>query len=174
MQLVHTAWLRCGDLDAVRGLLRDCFDDLTEPDVEHALGGLHAMVWDGGELVAHGSVVMRRLLHGGRALRCGYVEAVAVRADRRRQGHGSAVVARLEQVVRGAYDVGALGATDEAVPLYTGRGWVSWRGTTSVVHPDGGLRRTPDDDGGVYVLPVTAALDLDGDLACDWRDGDVW
>lgn len=174
MQVVHTASLLPADLDAVRALLQACFDDLTEADVEHALGGLHTMVWDGGELVAHGSVVMRRLLHAGRALRCGYVEAVAVRADRRRQGHGSAVMAVLEQVVCSAYDVGALGATDEAVPLYTGRGWLLWTGTTSVVHPDDGLRRTPDDDGGVYVLPGSRLLDLDGDLACDWRDGDVW
>ena len=37
-----------------------------------------------------------------------------------------------------------------------------------------GLRRTPDDDGSTYVLPLDAPLDLDGDLACDWRDGDVW
>jgi aminoglycoside 2'-N-acetyltransferase I len=34
--------------------------------------------------------------------------------------------------------------------------------------------RTPEDDGGVYVLPVTATLDLAGDLACDWRGGKVW
>jgi aminoglycoside 2'-N-acetyltransferase I len=37
-----------------------------------------------------------------------------------------------------------------------------------------GLERTPDDDDSTYVLPITAALDLSGDLACDWRAGDVW
>ena len=50
-----------------------------------------------------------------------------------------------------------------------------WPGTTSVLAPSG-LIRTPDDDGTVFVLPVTSAVDLDttADLACDWRDGDVW
>jgi aminoglycoside 2'-N-acetyltransferase I len=40
-------------------------------------------VLDGDELVGHGAVVMRRLLHDAQALRTGYVEGVAVRADRR-------------------------------------------------------------------------------------------
>jgi len=34
--------------------------------------------------------------------------------------------------------------------------------------------RTEEDDGGIYVLPVSAPLDLSGGLTCDWRDGDVW
>jgi aminoglycoside 2'-N-acetyltransferase I len=37
-----------------------------------------------------------------------------------------------------------------------------------------GISRTPDADGCVYVLPLTVPLDLDGELTCDWRDGDVW
>jgi aminoglycoside 2'-N-acetyltransferase I len=146
---------------------------MTDEDWEHALGGVHALVWEGDELIAHGSVIQRRLLHGGRALRTGYVEAVAVRADRRRRGHGAAVMDALERVVRGAYDLGALGATDEGAGLYTSRGWQQWRGPLYALTPDGVIR-TEEDDGGVYVLPVTTALDLSGELTCDWRDGDVW
>lgn len=37
-----------------------------------------------------------------------------------------------------------------------------------------GILRTKDGDGGIYVLPVAAALELSAPLACDWRDGDVW
>jgi aminoglycoside 2'-N-acetyltransferase I len=44
---------------------------------------------------------------------------------------------------------------------------------TSALTPDG-LRRTPDDDGTVFVLPVDGDLDLTAELVCDWRDGDVW
>ncbi|MER7708604.1 hypothetical protein ABTX81_37710 [Kitasatospora sp. NPDC097605] len=33
---------------------------------------------------------------------------------------------------------------------------------------------TPDDEGEVFVLPGTVALDLDGQLECDWRDGGLW
>ena len=68
--------------------------------LEHALGGVHAPLWEGEELIGHGSVVMRRLLHDGMALRTGYVEAVAVRADRRRRGHGEVVMEALERVSR--------------------------------------------------------------------------
>jgi aminoglycoside 2'-N-acetyltransferase I len=63
---------------------------MTGHDWEHALGGIHALVWDGGELIGHSSVVQRRLLHHGHALRAGYVEGVGVRPDRRGQGHGAA------------------------------------------------------------------------------------
>jgi aminoglycoside 2'-N-acetyltransferase I len=34
--------------------------------------------------------------------------------------------------------------------------------------------RTEEDDGTVFVLPVSAPLDLSGELTCDWREGDVW
>jgi aminoglycoside 2'-N-acetyltransferase I len=118
-------------------------------------------------------VIQRRLLHGGRALRAGYVEGVGVRADRQRQGHGGALMATLERVIRGAYELGALGATDEARSLYSGRGWQIWRGPTSALTPDG-VRRTQEEDGSIYVLPVSVALDLEGELTCDWREGDVW
>ena len=32
----------------------------------------------------------------------------------------------------------------------------------------------PDDDGSLFVLPVTVDVDPTADLTCDWRDGDVW
>jgi aminoglycoside 2'-N-acetyltransferase I len=88
----------------------------------------------------------------------------------------------LEQVIRGAYQIGALSASDpgrgERAPgdkLYRPRGWLHWRGPTSVLSPTGPVR-TPGDDGTIFVLPVAVDLDLDpgADLACDWRDGDVW
>jgi aminoglycoside 2'-N-acetyltransferase I len=142
-------------------------------DWEHCLGGMHALIWDGDELVGHGAVVQRRLLHGGRALRGGYVEGVAVRSDRRRRGHAAAIMGALERVVRGAYELGALAATDAAVDLYAGRGWERWRGPTSVLAP-AGVVRTEAEDGAIYVLPGAVPLDLSGELTCDWRDGDVW
>lgn len=174
LRVAHTADLDTATLDAVRALLDAVFgDDLTDDDWEHALGGVHALVWEGRDLVAHASIVQRRLLHGGRALRTGYVEGVAVRPDRRGRGHGGALMTELERVVRGAYELGALGATDEAASFYAARGWRLWQGPTSALTPNG-IGRTADGDGSVRVLPVTAALDLSGELTCDWRDGDLW
>ena len=115
LRTIHTADLDGATLEAARALLDVVFEgDFSDRDWEHALGGVHALVWEGGDVIGHASVVQRRLLHGGRALRAGYVEGVGVRADRRRRGHGAAMMAALERVVRGAYELGALSATDEA------------------------------------------------------------
>ena len=174
LRTAHTADLDSATLQAARALLDAVFGrEMTDEDWEHALGGVHALVWEGDELIGHASMVQRRLLHGGRALRCGYVEGVAVRADRRRRGHGAAMMDALERVVRGAYVIGALGATDEAADFYAARGWQLWQGPTSALTPTG-IERTEQEDGSVFVLPVAAPLDLTGELTCDWRDGDVW
>jgi aminoglycoside 2'-N-acetyltransferase I len=172
--VTHTASLSREELEAIRLLLDNAFAGrFTDDDYEHALGGMHALVWDEGTLVAHGSVVLRRLLHGSRALRTGYVEGVAVRDDRRGQGHGAAVMSALELLIRGGYQLGALASSEMALGFYAARGWQRWRGTAAVITPTG-IRRTPDEDGTVYVLPLDAPLRLHGDLACDWRNGDVW
>ena len=174
LRTAHTADLDRATLDAARALLDAVFEgEMTDDDWEHALGGLHALVWEGHELVGHASVIQRRLLHRGRALRTGYVEGVGVRADRRGRGHGAALMNALERVVRGAYDLGALGSSDEAADFYAARGWRQWQGPTSALTPTG-IRRTEQEDGGIYVLAVDLRLDLSGELTCDWRDGDAW
>ena len=139
-----------------------------------AKDGVHALAWADGELVGHAAVVQRRLLHGGRALRTGYVDGVGVRADRRGERHGVAMMTALQDVIRLSYEIGALAATAEALDFYAALGWQVWRGPTFALTPDG-VRRTPQADGAVHVLPLEGvALDLDGDVTCDWRDGDLW
>lgn len=170
----HTADLGPGTLEAARALLDNAFEgDFSDDDWEHALGGVHALVWEGDDLIGHASLVQRRLLHGGRALRTGYVEGAAVRADRRGRGHGGSLMGALERVLRGAYDLGALGATEAALDFYAARGWRRWQGPTFALTP-AGIVRTEDDDDGILVLPLAVPLDLSGELTCDWRDGDVW
>jgi len=147
--------------------------DFTDTDWEHALGGMHAVIWHHGAIIAHAAVVQRRLIYRSSALRCGYVEGVAVREDWRGQGLVHALLDAVEQVTRGAYQLGALSSTIRASGLYASRGWLPWRGPTSVLAPTGPTR-TPDDDGTVFVLPVGISLDTTADLMCDWRAGDVW
>jgi len=119
LRTAHTADLDPAAREAARALLDEAFHgDMTEADWEHALGGVHALVWDGPALIGHGSVIQRRLLHQGRALRAGYVEAVAVRPDRQGEGHGAALMSALERVLRGAYDLGALGSSEEGAGFY--------------------------------------------------------
>ena len=173
-RLVHTADLDNETREDARRMVIEAFaGEFSEADWEHALGGMHALICNHGALVAHAAVVQRRLIYHGTALRCGYVEAMAVREDWRGQGLAHALMDAVEQVVRGAYQLGALSSSEAGRPIYTARGWLPWRGPTSVLAP-AGLTRTPDDDNALFVLPVDVELDTTAEITCDWRDGDVW
>ena len=174
IRVAHTSDLDQALLAEIWDMLVDVFGgDIEASDWEHALGGIHALAYHDGELVGHASVVQRRLIHDGRALRTGYVEAVGVRAHARRHGHAGALMDAIERVIRGAYDVGALGTSDMALRFYRGRGWLPWEGETYALTPQG-IRRTPDDDNSLHVLELTAKLDRAATITCDWRDGAVW
>jgi aminoglycoside 2'-N-acetyltransferase I len=135
VRTAHTADLDAATLAAGRALLDDVFDDLTDHDWEHALGGMHALVWEGAELVGHASVIQRRLLYDGRALRTGYVEGVGVRADRRGRGYGAAMMDALERVVRGAYELGCAGRRRRGHRLLRGPRLEAVAGTVLGAHP---------------------------------------
>ncbi len=174
IRTAHTSELDASTRAAARALLYAAFSgELTEEDWEHCLGGIHALAYAGGELVGHAALVQRRLLHAGRALRTGYVEGVAVQAEHRRRGHGAALLGALEPFIRGAYDLGALGATEAGARLYAAAGWRRWEGPVSGLTLEG-VRRTPVEDGDIWVLETDVPLDLTRPLACDWRDGDLW
>ena len=174
IQVGHTAELDLAVLAAARELLDLVFDgEMTDHDWEHSLGGMHAIGWSGTTLVGHASVIQRRLMHGGQSLRTGYIEGVGVHPRWQRRGLGGQLMDALEQFITAGYDIGALGATDEAVSLYARRGWIKWLGPTSALTPTG-IVRTADEDGCVYVLPGGHTMDIAGELMCDWRDGDVW
>lgn len=173
----HTARVPDDVLASARGLMDAAFDDFEDDDWSHALGGEHAYVVVDGQVVAHGSLVRRHCYLGAdlRPLRLGYVEAVAVHPAHQRRGLGSAVMAALEELAP-AYDLLALGASDEGRPMYDARGWVPWRGSLHALGPSG-VERTAEEEGYVLVLPgdlALDALDLDAPLTCDWREGDVW
>jgi aminoglycoside 2'-N-acetyltransferase I len=174
LEVAHTSMLDPSLLQAARHVLDLAFaGELEEEDWEHSLGGMHAVALVGGVVVGHGAVVQRRLLHAGRPFRVGYVEGVAVHPDWQRRGVGGRLMERLEVVVRGGYDFGALGTSDEGLRLYLRRGWTVWRGPLGAVTPEG-IVDTPEEAGAVLVLPGQAPLDLDGRLLCDHRAGDLW
>ncbi|MFF1755697.1 GNAT family N-acetyltransferase [Streptomyces sp. NPDC058266] len=174
LSTAHTADLTRAELRSVRALLDDAFNGgFSDDDWDHTIGGVHALVRDGaGALVAHGSVVQRRLAHDGRSLRTGYVEGVAVRADARRSGLGGQVLAALERVIDAAYELGALSASSDGAALYRARGWEEWQGGFGAYGPDGPVR-LPDDESPPFLRRVTAALDPAHALLFDWRVGDI-
>jgi aminoglycoside 2'-N-acetyltransferase I len=177
VRLVATGGLTPDELRTIRALCDAAWPDRDESfgdaDWNHALGGLHAVLKEGGEIVAHGSVVPRTLRVGDRHLATGYVEAVATLPDLRGRGHGSSVMRALTEHVDAAY---ALGALCTGVPAFYRRlGWQLWTGPTSVL-VDGAVVRTPEEDGTVMVrlTPSSPPLDPSHPISCDWRPGDVW
>src|SRR5919201_2553900 len=132
MKVAHTSDLREDELDEIRALMREAFgDEFDEHDWQHALGGMHVLVSEQGRLAGHASVVQRRVIAGGRTLRCGYVEAVAGHSEFRRRGLGTALMRVCNRIVRGGHHVGALGATDAGAALYAANGWRRWAGRLS-------------------------------------------
>ncbi|WP_398860150.1 GNAT family N-acetyltransferase [Streptomyces chengmaiensis] len=175
LRTAHTYELSPADLLEIRTLLTGAFEgDFGDEDFDHALGGVHALLYEGEELVAHGSVVQRRVICDGRSLRAGYVEAVAVRADRRRRGYGDRVMDVLEQVIDGAYALGALSASDTGALLYRARGWRLWQGPITALGPAGRVP-LPEESGSTYVRGAGNRVlpDVSREICFDWRDGDV-
>jgi aminoglycoside 2'-N-acetyltransferase I len=177
VRLVDTGDITPGELRAIRALCDAAWADLDEPfaddDWNHALGGVHAVLEDRGEIVAHGSVVPRTLRAGGLDVPTGYVEAVATLPERQRRGYGSAVVRALNGHIDATLPLGALCT---GVPVFYERlGWRLWSGPTSVL-VDGVARRTPDEDGTVMVrfTPSSPPIDPSEPISCDWRPGEVW
>src|SRR6266511_5192019 len=90
LRRVPTRELTASEIRAIRELLWAAFpsgdEGFTEDDWQHAIGGLHFVLEFDARILAHASVVERELHVGGRAVRSGYVEAVATDAER--QGRG--------------------------------------------------------------------------------------
>ncbi len=158
----------------IRSLLETAFSGaFTDDDWNHTVGGIHVWLIGAHGPISHGSLIERTIVCAGVALRVGFVEAVATDASQRRQGHGTGVMSHIDQLIREHYPLGVLST---GTPLfYETLGWERWRGPTFVDSPRG-RERTPADDGDIMVLwtPRSPHLDLDGEIVCDWRQGDVW
>ena len=174
VEVICGASLGADGLAAVRDLCLLAFDgDFDADDLAHARGGLHAVVRRGGVLVAHGALVARNLKCGGRLVRAGYVEALAVSPQCRGEKLGAAVMGTLEELIEERFEMGALSTTSAARGFYRRRGWRAWAGPTWTSR-DGRLQRTAEDDDGVLVYAPAIDLDLGAAIVCDWRAGDVW
>lgn len=173
-----TPELTSQEVVAIRALLdlafgKDEDDRFGDDDWQHALGGMHFVLDQSGEILGHASVVERTLEIAGRPLRTGYVEAVATSPTRQRTGLGTQVMTDVGTYIRERFELGALGTGSHG--FYERLGWETWRGPAFVRTSDG-ARRTPDEEGYIMVLrtPSSPALDLAAPISCDWRPGDVW
>jgi aminoglycoside 2'-N-acetyltransferase I len=172
-----TSTLTTVEIATIRTLLRAAFagdgEGFTEADWAHTTGGLHVILELDGTIVSHAAVIERVLETGGRTLRTGYVEGVATDPRHERRGFGSTVMRDVNSAIAASYEIGALSTASPG--FYERLGWLRWTGPTLVGTPDGPVP-TPDDDGGILVLPTRRVPGLDATLpiSCEWRPGDVW
>ena len=159
---------------SLHALWQAAFDDFSVEDADHAFGGVHAMLLERRDVVAHASVVPRDLVVGDRSFAAGYVEAVATVPDEQGGGLGSRVMTEIARVLRERHTLGALSTS--AHGFYGRLGWERWRGPTYVRASDGTLERTEEEDDGIMVLRFGPSADLDRTLpiCCDDRPGDAW
>lgn len=161
-------------LAAVRELTFEAFGGrFSAHDWEHTQGGWRIVAFQAGVPVSHAAVVPRRLWVADRVFAVGYLEGVASRPDRQRQGFGSMVVRSASALVRERYELGGLSTSRPA--FYQRLGWERWHGPTFVRAGDD-LVRTPEEDAGVLVLRSgpRAELDLAAPITCESRPGDDW
>lgn len=175
VRVARTHELSAAQIVSAQALMEAAFDgDFSADDWAHACGGWHAILEEGGDVIAHASVVPRTLTVGGRAVRVGYVEAVAVAPAHQRIGLGSAVMRALHAVIRDEFEAGVL-STGEW-PFYESLGWTRWQGESFVREASGAVTRTADDDDSLMVLEGWAGdpLDRTAPIVCDARAGDAW
>lgn len=164
-------------LGAAETLVRSVFgSSFRSHDWLHAVEGVHVVLTEDGSLIGFAAVVPRTLHHNGHALRTGYVEGVAVRADQQGHGLGRVLMDHAETIIRTRHQLGALNAVESAASFYARRGWRPWTGHTQA-SSTAGVVDTYDDADRIYLLsPTSQALPLDPGTAliCDWRPGDLW
>ena len=171
----RTSDLSDRDRAALRALLDAAYaGGFSEDDWGHAIGGAHLVVEADDGVVAHASVVARVIDVGGRPLRTGYVEAVAVRPALQGTGLGTAVMQAAGELIARDFELGVLSSGEWH--FYERLGWERWRGPTSVRRADGPPTRTPDDDDGIMFLrvPLSPPVDVTAPITCDDRPGDPW
>ena len=178
LRRLPTDALTRAELASIRRLMGQAFgqepeNSFNEDDWQHTLGGMHFVLDLAGDIVSHAAVVERELHVAGRPLRTGYVEAVATLPRLQERGFGTRVMLDVNGYVRAGFELGALGTSSQG--FYERLGWRIWQGPT-FVRTAAGLERTPDEDGGILVLPTPSSppLDLSAPISCEWRPGDVW
>ena len=178
IRTARTADLTPAEIGAIRAILTAAFLEdehggFTEDDWQHAVGGTHFLLEVEGTLLGHASVVEREIHVGGRPLRTGYVEAVAIDPTHQRTGLGSRLMAAVNEHVDAEYELGALGTGTQ--PFYEQVGWQIWDGPSGV-RTRSGVEPTQDEDGYILVrrTPRSPALRPGDAITCEWRPGDAW
>ncbi|MEV7523853.1 GNAT family N-acetyltransferase [Streptomyces sp. NPDC091371] len=169
----HTDEMAAGELAELRDMLVDCFSPRYDESAwAHCLGGTHYLLRHRGQLVSHGALIPRHFEQAGRELRGLYGESMATVPNLRGRGLGSIVLAAATADILMHHEIGVFAASK--YHFYERLGWLKWPGETYVVAADGRRPAAPARGAVMYRLPPGSTIDPAGDLAADWRAGDIW
>ena len=133
---IHVAQTEDLEPDELSGLTALCESAFGEPfdgAWKRVGSGLHVMTELAGRLVGHAMIVDRRLYLGHEAdtaVDVGYVEHVATAPESQHEGHGTATMRRVGEIIREEYALGGLATGSNR--FYQRLGWETWRGPTGV------------------------------------------
>lgn len=110
LRRLRTEELSASELHELRALFDEAWqgdDAFDDDDWAHTVGGTHFIIEVSNTVRSHVSVVPRTLVTSGRALRTGYVEAVATRERDRRRGYASELMRAATDLIDERYELGA-------------------------------------------------------------------
>jgi aminoglycoside 2'-N-acetyltransferase I len=147
-------------------------DDFSEEDWIHTFGGVRFLGTIGGEIVAHGAIVPRKISINEELVVVGYLEGIAVSSNHQRQGVGRQLLSSITDFCQSEYQISML-STDE-FDFYGNLGWKRFTGKSGVLI-DGEAILTPDEDEGLMYLIGKGGFTQEICSAyCDPREGDHW
>lgn len=170
----HSSQLSNEEKETLYRMLYQGFDhDFTRDDFQHALGGMHVLAYDHQQIIGHVSIVQRNMAIGDKPITVGYVEAMAVLENYRRQGIGKQLMLATNKIIDDCYQLGLLCASDEGVSLYQSVGWRVWNGSLYELN-QGHYIHSIDEEGGIMGWSNNQSIDFTQPLYCDFRSGDQW
>lgn len=171
---LHTSQLISSEKETLFGLLVEGFSsDFTYDDFQHTLGGMHVIAYDQQKMVGHVAIVQRNMAINDDPISVGYVEAMVVEENYRRQGIGASLMQHTNEIISACYQLGLLSASEEGQKLYRSVGWKVWKGALFEQQQRHYIRSI-EEEGGVMAWSAHDNIDFTASLYCDFRGGDQW
>ncbi|MFC0349787.1 GNAT family N-acetyltransferase [Undibacterium danionis] len=173
IQILHHQELSASLKTAILELCCDAYEEDFTPYLAELGNAMHVLGFEDDELRAHAAWVERELRLGKDrvAMKCAYIEAVAVPIEHQSRGLGSQIMQALPAHLSD-FEIAALSPSEP--DFYARSGWEMWQGKLAYLK---GRKRiaTPDEKVMIYRLPhAPTTLSLYQDLETDWRPCDVW
>jgi aminoglycoside 2'-N-acetyltransferase I len=156
---------------ALVALCNRAYDEDIEPLLATYTDPVHVIGHFGDKMVSHALWCTRWLsCDNGPLMRTAFVELVATEPLFEGKGYATQIMSRVASEIAD-FELGALWPN---YPEWYGRlGWQIWRGPL-FIRTEEGLLPTPEDIVMVMLLSKTPALNLDGSLSAEWREGELW